>query len=220
MSTLLRAIIRQFLFWILFFAITRFVFIAYNYSEILDNHVSFLEQLACFWHALRLDVATSCYFLILPFFIFLFQSVYFVNWLNKVIKIYTYLLVVVYSFVTATELGIYPEWKTKLHYKALMYLSHPSEIANSADSKVFFLLLFIGILQIAIGIFLYNRYFFKDFVNKPFLIWADFDTIRNNRFWINIGNFLRLNIVPGHAPQAVTRFVVEQQPGCVTQTQF
>ncbi len=169
MTSILKSIARQFLFWILFFAITRLVFIVYNYSEILDDHVSFLSQLACFWYALRLDVATSCYFLIIPFFIFLFQSVYHVGWLNKVVKIYTYILIVVYSLVTATELGIYPEWKTKLHYKALMYLSHPSEIANSADSKVFFLLLFIGFLQIGIGIFLYNKYFFKNLAKNKFI---------------------------------------------------
>jgi len=130
--------------------------------ELTTENVSFFDILSGYWYALPLDLATACYFLVIPMLIVLVQSVYSPNWLNKVNRIYTSVIIALFSLITATELGIYPEWKTKLHYKALMYITHPTEVYQSADSKTFMMLLLVAVFLAVAGIMLYRKYFYKD----------------------------------------------------------
>ena len=162
MVKLLKSLFRQLLFWLLFFALVRTLFLIYNHSELSAENVSFLDILSGYWYALPLDLATACYFLVIPMLIALVQSIYSPNWLNKVNRIYTSVIIILFSLITATELGIYPEWKTKLHYKALMYITHPTEVYQSADSGTFILLLFVAIFLAVTGIMLYRKFFYKD----------------------------------------------------------
>lgn len=168
MVKLLKSLLRQLLFWLLFFALIRTVFLIYNHSELSTENVTFLDFLASYWYALPLDIATACYFLVIPMLIVLVQSFYTPDWLNKVNRIYTFVIIVLFSLITTTELGIYPEWKTKLHYKALMHITHPDEVYQSADSITFFILLFIAVFQVAVGFILYRKYFYKDIKPSPF----------------------------------------------------
>lgn len=69
-------------------------------------------------------------------------------------------MVVVYFIITTGELGIYEEWKTKLHYKALNYIAHPDEIYNSSETSVFFILMMIFTIEIIFGIWFYKRYIY------------------------------------------------------------
>lgn len=168
MVKLLNSLLRQLLFWMLYFALIRTIFLIYNHLELSTENVLFLDILASYWYALPLDLAMSCYLLIIPTLIVLVQSAYSPHWLNKVNRIYTSVIIIVVSLITATELGIYPEWGTKLHYKALLYLSHPTEVYQSADSKTFIILLLIAVLQAVASIMLYQKYFYKDISLKHF----------------------------------------------------
>ena len=161
MTKLLKSLFRQFIFWILFFAFARTIYLIYNYDELLTDKIPFIDIIAGYWYGLKLDVATACYFLIIPFFISLVQSVYSRHWLDKLNLIYTLVIIILYSLIIATELGIYPEWKTKLHYKALMYILHPTEIYQSSNTLTFFILILIAIFQSAISFFVYRKYFYQ-----------------------------------------------------------
>jgi phosphoglycerol transferase MdoB-like AlkP superfamily enzyme len=162
MVKLLKSLLRQLVFWILFFDFAQTVYLIYNFQELKADKIPFLDIIAGYWYGLKLDVATACYFLVIPFVIVLVQSVYSRNWLNRVNRIYTSVLIVVYALITSTELGIYAEWKTKLHYKALMYITHPTEIYQSANSFTFFILLIIAAVMATCSILLYRKYFYKD----------------------------------------------------------
>jgi phosphoglycerol transferase MdoB-like AlkP superfamily enzyme len=124
-----------------------------------------------FWFSLRLDTATACYILIIPFLILLVQSIRSFSWLNLVNRIYTGFLVVAYSLTAAGEMGIYAEWKTKLNYKVIKYLSHPSEIYNSAETGTFFLLLMILVLLISVGLIAYNKVFYLPIRDQKRNLW-------------------------------------------------
>ena len=150
---------KQLLFWVLFFAFTRLIYLVYNYRFLEMEDISFTETLASFYHGLGLDIATAFYFLIFPFFLLFMQSLIKKKWLNQINKYYVLVMVILYSLVTVGELGIYEEWKTKLHYKGLMYLTHPSEIYNSAETGTFFFLVLILISQILLAFWVYRRFF-------------------------------------------------------------
>lgn len=162
MKQVLLSLLRQFLFWILFFNLSRLVFIFYYFGLIRAGGAGWPEILMAFPSALKLDVAVACYFLILPFLILAIQSFGVASWLNTVNKAYTAVMAIAYSLAEAGEIGIYREWQTKLNYKALQYLSHPSEVYNSAETGTFFLLLLILLLLSAAGIFAYVRFFYRD----------------------------------------------------------
>lgn len=162
MSRIFVSLIKQFLFWMLFFALNRAVFLVYYQHLVALDDPGFGEILAGFWHALRLDISTASYILILPFFLLLLKI--FVNhkWVDIANKVYTYLVIMVYALITTAELGIYGEWKTKLHYKALHYLSNPDEVYNSAGTGQFFVLIFIFLLIVIACSIIYNRFFYSN----------------------------------------------------------
>jgi phosphoglycerol transferase MdoB-like AlkP superfamily enzyme len=163
---ILFSLLHQFLFWIAFFNFTRFVFLIYHLRLILIEKIPLTEILQVPFRALRLDFATACYLMLIPFLILLVQSIYSPKWMNKVNKTYTAILCFAYSLTAAGEIGIYSEWKTKLTYKVVKYLSHPSEIYNSSESGIFILLVFLLLFMFLSGFFAYIKFFAVDIIRE------------------------------------------------------
>ena len=160
MKKILFSFFRQFLFWLLFFNLTRLIFVLYYLKIILIEKISFWEITGIFWHSLKLDLATTCYIMVIPFVMLVIQSVWSPKWMNMINKVYAGFVIAVYSLSAAGEMGIYAEWKTKLTYKVVKYLSQPGEIYNSAETGTFYFLIFLFLLISAGSIYLYIRYFY------------------------------------------------------------
>lgn len=160
------SLLRQFLFWIVFFNFARMVFLIYHLRLILIEKIHLTELLQIPFRAFRLDLATACYIMLIPFLILLVQSVYSPKWINKVNKAYTAILCFAYALTAAGEIGIYSEWKTKLTYKVIKYLSHPSEIYNSSESGIFILLVFLFLFMFLAGFFAYIKFFAVDIIRE------------------------------------------------------
>ena len=154
------SLIKQFIFWMLIFAVSRAVFFVYYSSIIKLENIEISEIFAAFWHAIPLDIATASYIIIIPFFILLIQSFYGAKWLNYLNLAYTLIILFVYLLITTSEIGIYDEWKTKLQYKALLYFSSPDEIYKSSETSIFFILILIFIVQYGVGYWFYKRFIF------------------------------------------------------------
>ena len=171
MKKLFLLFLRQLAFWILFFSFTRLVFLVY-YSGILSiEGIRITEVLGVFSHAFKLDLATACYFMLFPLLILIIQSFWNPGWLNIINKVYTGFMIFLYSLSAAAEMGIYAEWKTKLTYKIVKYLSHPSEIYNSAETGTFFLLVFLLAAMFSIGLYGYIHWFYRDFTREKVPFW-------------------------------------------------
>ncbi|MEN8225277.1 MAG: LTA synthase family protein [Bacteroidota bacterium] len=166
MIRLLASILKQYIFWLLFFALNRAIFLLYYFPLVAMEKPGFNEVMAGFWYALRLDISTASYILIIPFLLLLIKALLNQRWIDYTNKIYTALMITAYALITTTELGIYSEWKTKLHYKALHYLSHPDEVYNSASTGKFIGLILIFIAIVLAGNILYNRFFYR----KPLIL--------------------------------------------------
>ncbi len=171
MKRIFSAVFLQFLFWMLTFAVSRLVFILFYHQMMSAEHISFFEKLSVFYHALKLDFATASYLMIIPVFLLILQLMLKFKILEKINKIYTTILVLLYSFISAGEIGLYGEWKIKLNVKALYYLQNPSEVINSAEnSSIVFLSLFV--ILFTVGLFwVYNRFFFLSIVPSGKLRW-------------------------------------------------
>lgn len=153
-------LLRQGLFWLLFFAVSRLLFLLYHINILSAEEIGLGEVSQVFFHALKLDIATTCYILTIPFFLLVITLIFKWKWPGMINRVYSSLVILLYSLTAAGEMGIYPEWKTKLTYKVVKYLSNPSEIYNSAETSSFFILLLLFILLAFAGIWMYNRFFY------------------------------------------------------------
>ncbi len=160
MIQLIKSLLKQYLYWLFVFAFVRLLFLLVYSATIFREGASILEFFAAFYFALKLDLATASYFLIIPFFILFVQSLYSPSWLNTVNKIYTALLLFVFVLINNIELSLYSEWRSKLTYKAFSYLDHPDEIMNSAKTGQSILLFLLLIALFGGGIYVYNRFFY------------------------------------------------------------
>ncbi|MEI7498815.1 MAG: LTA synthase family protein [Bacteroidota bacterium] len=106
------------------------------------------------------------------------QSVWSPKWLNTINKVFSGFAISVYALSAAGEMGIYAEWKTKLTYKVVKYLNHPSEIFNSAETGIFYFLVFLFLFMCTLGIYAYIRYFY-----------VNIEHIKRN-LWFTLGFFL------------------------------
>ncbi|MAZ93551.1 MAG: hypothetical protein CMF58_03965 [Lentimicrobiaceae bacterium] len=160
------ALLKQFIFWMLLFATTRLIFYIYYWEILNQDGIPLSELLLSFWYAIPLDIATACYILVIPFLLSVIQSYYASWWLNRASFYYNIIVIVVYVLISTTEIGIYEEWKTKLQFKALNYLSHPAEIYNSAETGSFFILLALIITESIFFIWIYNRIIYQSILSQ------------------------------------------------------
>ena len=160
MKRILLSLLKQYLFLMVFFLLLRAVFLIFHMRLLSQEGIRAGEALYSFWQALKLDTATAAYILVIPAFFLFLQGLFRAKWLNIVMKIYYFVVVFAWSLVTAIELGIYPEWKTKLTTDAFIHLQHIDEAYYSIPAWLFFLLLGIFIILTAGSFLLYLKVFF------------------------------------------------------------
>ena len=126
---------RFYLFWILFFALDRLVFLLF-FSDQLST-VSFGEKAATFWYALRLDSAMVAYISAIPlifYIIFLFLKRSFLP--RSAGKVFVIFLLVIFVFVGGFNWNLYREWGSKINYRAVdMAFNSPAEAMASSGSQ-------------------------------------------------------------------------------------
>lgn len=119
------------------------------------------EILAVFFHALRLDIATACYLMTIPLLIFTIQLCFQHKVMTVLLRIFTIIELTVLSFIFFAEVGIYGEWRSKLNYKALVYLNHPDEIFKTATSSQIVLFTLGTVILVVVFYYLFNRFVIK-----------------------------------------------------------
>ena len=150
----LRAVLRYFLIWILFFFLERLVFLLFFASKL--NGVPFGEMVKGVFYGMWMDVSTAGYFSVLPLLGFI------VWWLipsvtikKQWICIYFRTLIILSSLITVINLNIYREWGSKVSRRAFEFLlASPGEALASSISSPLLLSSIILIALIATGFWL------------------------------------------------------------------
>ncbi|HWZ35755.1 MAG TPA: sulfatase-like hydrolase/transferase, partial [Mucilaginibacter sp.] len=150
----LYSFIRYFLFWLLFFAITRATFEIYFYKKL--HGATFGDIAKTYFYGLRLDLSATAYIAILPLFVFI------INWFNNGnhikstwLKVYTWFCLFVISFIAIVDIGIFTEWGTKVNFRVFDTLyNSPAESMSSTASSPIALNLTIGAILVLTGIVL------------------------------------------------------------------
>lgn len=164
MKRYLLSLLKHILFWFLFFAFGRLLFLLSNTVSL--SGIGFWTIVSTFFHALKLDLSTICYIITIPFIILTLQLIIPLKQLNVVLRIYTFLMVLTCCIVAFADISVYSEWSNKLNYKALVYLKNPSEVFESAtNSQLIFS--FIGVVIVTgLSYWLYRRFVLYPYIRK------------------------------------------------------
>jgi hypothetical protein len=158
----LSILFRQYLFWMLFFAFGRLLFMLYHFREL--KGIPFSEYAFTFIKAIFLDNSTTCYFLSFSFLFLLVHQFLRNRLFAHINRVYSYVLIIIVSIIVSAEFELYSEWGSKLNYKALTYLENPSEIFRSAGVFKFSIGILLIVLQIITGCYLYQKLVHKHYV--------------------------------------------------------
>lgn len=151
------SLFRFYLFWLIFFFITRVTFEIYFHEKL--KIASFKEVIESFLYAIRLDLSTAAYITCIP----LLVSI--IVWLIpgariKAIwlRVYVWICLVLVCFLTILDLNIFAEWGTKVNYRVFDSIIHQfSEAIASSGSSPIALCITIGVVMLALGIFIGER---------------------------------------------------------------
>ena len=146
-----------FFFWLLFFLVSRGVFLLYEHS--LTRTLSTGDIFNTFYYGLRMDSSFAAYICIFPFLVFLIKSVFLRLPDRKIIQVYTYFLIIVLSFLNIADLELYKSWGFRMDATPLLYFKDPKEMAGTISSSPVFLLLFIWAIFTFLLIFIYKKWF-------------------------------------------------------------
>jgi len=148
-------ILRYFLFWLSYFVIFRGVFLLYHFQQTvrLDSHLIF----GTFYHGMKMDISFSSYLCLFIFLSLATSSFISIKVISKIITVYTSLFIAAISFISVADLELFTEWGFRIDATPITYLSTPREMAVSASSSPFILLILSIILVTAATIWLFKR---------------------------------------------------------------
>ncbi len=169
MKQFIWTIVKCLLFWLVFFLVGRTLFLIVYHSHF--HGIAFVEILKCYQHALRLDISTACYLLVVPTILLLLKLCFKTKWLNGLLHATMLIEIIVCSLVLLGEICVYGEWLSKLSYKILLHLRHPMEIIATATYGQLAGGVLTVILLVTAFFMLYKKFVFCNFspVKKCYL---------------------------------------------------
>ncbi|WP_461486453.1 LTA synthase family protein [Pedobacter sp.] len=146
--------VRYLVFWLLYFAVDRFLFMFIFHVKLRGIPLS--EKLATYYHALRLDLSTAAYITVIPLLIYTFnyfsgkEKINF-NW----VRYYNAVLLVLFSIISVANFNIYREWGSKINARAIEFaILTPNESLASGASSPISLTIFILLILLIVGFYL------------------------------------------------------------------
>lgn len=149
-------LLHQFLFWLFVFFFIRCIFLFYNFSKIYSE--SLLHISRTFYEGIYIDISTASYILTITLLFSILNTIFQKINFFKINFFFVSILLFLIMIITFSELSIYNEWGIKLHYKALQYLKHPSEIVQTAGTKILVVSVFFILLLSLFFIFIYKKF--------------------------------------------------------------
>ncbi len=151
MRARLKLLILYLLYWVVFFAAARAVFLAFFHR--LAGALPVNTLLGILWHGLPLDLSASAYLSLVPFLLIAFSCLRpCTRPAARLALGYTLVATAAIAFMAAADLEIFREWGRRIDAAVLQYLAHPKEIWASAGGGSPWLLLGIfAVLTLGFG---------------------------------------------------------------------
>ncbi|MFK8058713.1 MAG: LTA synthase family protein [Polaribacter sp.] len=152
-------IIYYYLFWVCYFIFSRVFFLGYYYEK--TQELGFSTSIKTFLYGLQLDISFAAYLSILPFLMMIISSLVISKNIFKILKWYTFLLLLIINLLLLIDAGLYQAWGIRIDSSLLPYLNTPELMIATVSS----LHLFLGICAWAILTFLFFK-IYKKFIHQ------------------------------------------------------
>lgn len=151
-----------FVFWLLVFAFFKILFLGYHFSKIRGE--SFIEIFKALIVSLRLDASTITFIMAFPFLALIIQWFMRKKWLDKFLSFYHFILIVLFSFLSFSDIVLYEHWSSRINMKIVDFLGNWEMAFSTAGTPMLvggFLLLGVVIFTIYL---LFKRFFHRRFI--------------------------------------------------------
>lgn len=145
-------------FWLLYFIFSRFLFIIFHLKS---GNFSFFDIISAYYYGLKLDISAATYLVIIPAILFCIKSIFYKanSFIEKSIKYYTKILIILISILVIADLHLYYFWGFRINKSAISYLINPQEVFASISIFSIFIDL-VGIILLSIlFIIIFNKFF-------------------------------------------------------------
>lgn len=149
-------LIKLLLFWLLFFACFRLLFVLYHHAKIPDGKHA--ETVLAFFYALPLDLSAACMALLVPYILWSFQQYYKCRRIHLLNTLFIFTLLIIISILSIANIKMYGEWGTQLSARAFNYLRYPKEVMHFISVWSLILLLLSCLLISFFAIRIYRSY--------------------------------------------------------------
>lgn len=178
MKKLLTAFFTLFIFWLTYFIVAKAVFLLFNFSA--TSALPLSDLTGIFLHGFRMDISLVSYLMILPGILLALSFLFSPKILERTIKIFTLVLLLVITFLNVLDIGLYPHWGTRVGISAFDYIGNPKEmIANVTWWQVLLAILFF----VTYVVFFFSLY-------KKFLSTLVFNAARQKWMYLPVMLFL------------------------------
>lgn len=163
-------ILKYTLFWLIFFLAVKIVFLFVN----LKLSIAWIKLWPVILvKGILLDFSVIGYILLLPSLLMIFNAVFPGRWYKLIIRTFTYLILVCFSFLVISDLVIYPEWGFRLDITPLYYLDNPEGALASIKGFEIILFSFLSLLLAFPFYLLFRKLFLKSHLfEQEKNIWA------------------------------------------------
>ena len=160
-----------FLFWIVYFVFARAFFLLYYFDKTQELGLS--TVLKTFLYGLRLDASFAAYLSTIPFLLIIFSVFINPKWITKIIKWYTFILIVFISLLLLIDAGLYEAWGIRLDTSLLPYLNTPELMISSTSTFQLVSGIFSWILISFLFIKIFSKIHQKNNKNLDFGSWLE-----------------------------------------------
>ena len=124
--------VSYFFLWIGYFIFARFFFLLFYFEK--TKELEFTTILKTFLYGIQLDTSFSAYLCIIPFLLIIFST--FINTviIVKVIKWYSYLLLIFITLLLIIDASLYEAWGVRLDTTVLAYIDTPEVMIASVSA--------------------------------------------------------------------------------------
>ena len=161
MKRCLSFFIKYFLFWFCFFILFKLLFLVANTGK--TAVMGWGDFFRVFLYGSKMDLSAAGYFTLFPGLLLVFTTFINPGIIEKIIKWYTWLMLILLTIFGLSDIGLYPSWGTRLNTQILPYLANPEGIIASVTLWQVLLFLVTGTGIIFLFTWLYNKIFSKIF---------------------------------------------------------
>lgn len=150
-----RYLIKLFIFWLVFFAINRIVFLMFQFHAL--HGKPFPELIRSFYYAIPIDISSACYSMALPFIVLWIGYLWNRKCWLKILQVVVVVIIFIQCAIAYGDAALYTQWDTKLSWKALAHFSHFTEPFRSSPLGLTILFFSLTIILGLFFTFSYNR---------------------------------------------------------------